>query len=148
MKFKFNNHFNILLVLMTLSFFNNIYALDYIEAKKETREIPLKNYIISHKNWIKAFYQQDRNLLKSSKCHCNEPSSIYRPNFYEINELSPIFAKYSYIKENIERPVSIKNKELIQNIELIMTPHFNLIGAQVFSNSNINVSLELKALFF
>ncbi|MGY3804178.1 hypothetical protein ACWNT8_08975 [Pigmentibacter ruber] len=148
MKFKFNNIFNILYALMALFVFNNIYAVDYIETKKEIGEIPLKNYIISHKNWIKTFYQQDRNLLTSTKCHCNEPSSIYRPNFYEINELSPIFSKYSYIRENIERPVSFKSKELIQNIEFIMTPHFNLIGAQVFSNSNINVSLELKALFF
>ncbi|WGL59467.1 hypothetical protein QEJ31_13130 [Pigmentibacter sp. JX0631] len=148
MKFKFNKHIRVLSAILAFSFFNCIYAIDYHESTSDRNSIPLRNYLISHKKWIKSYYQQEKNLLVNRKSYSSEPSQVYKPNFYERNELTPLFDRYSYVKDSIEKPVTIKNKELIQNVEFVMTPHFNLLGAHLYPSSSINVSLELKALFF
>jgi hypothetical protein len=74
-----------------------------------------------------------------SKLVIIEPSALYTPNFYDINEFKPLFDSASYIKHKIENPVEVKNKDM----EMTFMPHILLTDMV----STFKVSIELKAIF-
>lgn len=72
-----------------------------------------------------------------------EPSALYTPNFYDINEFKHLYDSASYIKHKIENPVEVKNKDIIKDMEMSFIPHVLLTDMA----SSFKVSIELKAIF-
>ncbi len=137
----------ILSVMLSGILLQKTHAVEYTEINhKKIFAAKMKYYLTTDKVWIQSLYRQE-NIFNPKTRNVNEPSKIIQRDFYNQNELLFLFDHYKFIREKIENPISVTNKNLINSVEMSMIPRISLPGIYNMSYAKLNVLLEFNATF-